>query len=578
MPKHGVPGLFSVQKAVQVKRKTAAMAYYLTPQDVTALPAWQALKDHRQAMQDFSMREAFNADPQRFNQFTLSSCGLFLDYSKNLINAQTRNLLVGLANEVDLKGAIKALFEGEIVNTSEGRPALHTALRRPVGDKLSVNGVNVMPEVHKVLNQITDLVGRIHDGLWRGYTEKPITDVVNIGIGGSFLGPELVSEALLSYAQKGVRCHYLANIDGSEFHELTQKLRAETTLFIVSSKSFNTLETLKNAQAARAWYLAQGGSEAELYRHFIAVSSNNAAAVAFGIREENIFPMWDWVGGRYSLWSAIGLPIALAIGMSNFKELLSGAYTMDQHFQTAPFEQNMPVLLALLGVWYGNFWGAQSHAILPYDHYLRNITKHLQQLDMESNGKSVRQDGTPVSTDTGPVIWGGVGCNGQHAYHQLLHQGSQLIPADFIVPIVSFNPVSDHHQWLYANCLSQSQALMLGKTLPEAEQELRDKGMSEEEVHKLAPHKVIPGNRPSNTIVVERISPRRLGALVAMYEHKVFVQSVVWGINAFDQWGVELGKELGKGVYNRLVGSDETNADDPSTQGLINYFRGRHRG
>ena len=554
------------------------MAYYLNPQDVTALPAWQALKDHRQAMQDFSMREAFNADPQRFNQFTLSSCGQFLDYSKNLINAQTRDLLVSLANEVDLKGAIQALFNGEIVNTSEQRPALHTALRRPVGDKLSVNGVNVMPEVHKVLNQITDLVGRIHDGLWRGYTEKPITDVVNIGIGGSFLGPELVSEALLSYAQKGVRCHYLANIDGSEFHELTQKLRAETTLFIVSSKSFNTLETLKNAQAARAWYLAQGGSEAELYRHFIAVSSNNAAAVAFGIREENIFPMWDWVGGRYSLWSAIGLPIALAIGMSNFKELLSGAYTMDQHFQTAPFEQNMPVLLALLGVWYGNFWGAQSHAILPYDHYLRNITKHLQQLDMESNGKSVRQDGTPVSTDTGPVIWGGVGCNGQHAYHQLLHQGSQLIPADFIVPIVSFNPVADHHQWLYANCLSQSQALMLGKTLPEAEAELRDKGMSEEQVHQIAPHKVIPGNRPSNTLVVERISPRRLGALVAMYEHKVFVQSVVWGINAFDQWGVELGKELGKGVYNRLVGSDETNADDPSTQGLINYFRGRHRG
>ncbi|MCM2462918.1 glucose-6-phosphate isomerase [Pseudomonas sp. LARHCG127] len=554
------------------------MAYYRTPHDVTALPAWQALNDHRKAMQDFSMREAFNADPQRFTQFTLSSCGLFLDYSKNLINAQTRDLLVGLANEVDLKGAINALFEGEIVNASENRPALHTALRRPVGDKLLVNGVNVMPDVHKVLNQITDLVGRIHDGLWRGYTEKPITDVVNIGIGGSFLGPQLVSEALLSYTHKGVRCHYLANIDGSEFHELTMKLRAETTLFIVSSKSFNTLETLKNAQAARAWYLAQGGSEAELYRHFIAVSSNNAAAVAFGIREENIFPMWDWVGGRYSLWSAIGLPIALAIGMSNFKELLSGAYSMDQHFQSAPFEQNMPVLLALLGVWYGNFWGAQSHAILPYDHYLRNITKHLQQLDMESNGKSVRQDGTPVSTDTGPVIWGGVGCNGQHAYHQLLHQGTQLIPADFIVPIVSFNPVADHHQWLYANCLSQSQALMLGKTRAEAEAELRDKGASEEEVQKLASHKVIPGNRPSNTLVVERISPRRLGALVALYEHKVFVQSVVWGINAFDQWGVELGKELGKGVYNRLVGSEENPAEDASTQGLINYFRGRHRG
>ncbi|BDB21983.1 glucose-6-phosphate isomerase [Pseudomonas sp. CYM-20-01] len=554
------------------------MAYYRTPHDVTALPAWQALNQHRQAMQDFSMREAFNADPQRFSQFTLSSCGLFLDYSKNLITSETRDLLVNLAKEVHLKDAIDALYKGEPVNSSEGRPALHTALRRPVGDKLSVNGVNIMPDVHKVLNQITDLVGRIHDGLWRGYTEKPITDVVNIGIGGSFLGPELVSEALLSYAHKGVRCHYLANIDGSEFHELTMKLRAETTLFIVSSKSFNTLETLKNAQAARAWYLAQGGSEAELYRHFIAVSSNNAAAVAFGIREENIFPMWDWVGGRYSLWSAIGLPIALAIGMSNFKELLSGAYTMDQHFQNAPFEQNMPVLLGLLGVWYGNFWGAQSHAILPYDHYLRNITKHLQQLDMESNGKSVRQDGTPVATDTGPVIWGGVGCNGQHAYHQLLHQGTQLIPADFIVPIVSFNPVSDHHQWLYANCLSQSQALMLGKTRAEAEAELRDKGIPEDEVQKLAPHKVIPGNRPSNTLVVERISPRRLGALVAMYEHKVFVQSVIWGINAFDQWGVELGKELGKGVYNRLTGAEETSAEDASTQGLINYFRGRHRG
>ncbi|MBU2322989.1 MAG: glucose-6-phosphate isomerase, partial [Gammaproteobacteria bacterium] len=457
-------------------------------------------------------------------------------------------------------------------------PALHTALRRPFGDRLLVNGENVMPDVHRVLNQMTELVGRIHDGLWRGYTEKPITDVVNIGIGGSFLGPQLVSEALLPFAQRGVRCHYLANIDGSEFHELSAKLHAETTLFIVSSKSFNTLETLKNAQAARQWYLAQGGTEAQLYRHFIAVSSNLEAAVAFGIHEENVFPMWDWVGGRYSLWSAIGLPIALAIGMSNFKELLSGAYSMDQHFRSAPFEENMPVLMALLGIWYGNFWGAQSQAILPYDHYLRNITKHLQQLDMESNGKSVLQDGTPVHCATGPVIWGGVGCNGQHAYHQLLHQGTQLIPADFIVPVVSYNPVSDHHQWLYANCLSQSQALMLGKTLEEACAELRSKGMAEDEVQRLAPHKVIPGNRPSNTLVLERISPRRLGALVALYEHKVFAQSAIWGINAFDQWGVELGKELGKGVYSRMVGSEESGAEDGSTQGLIDYFRGRHRG
>ena len=554
------------------------MAYYQNPLDATTLPAWQALSQHRDAMQHFSLREAFAQDPQRFNEFSMTSSSLFLDYSKNLITTETRGLLVNLARECGLESAIRALFDGELVNSSEGRPALHTALRRPVSDRLAVNGVNVMPEVHRVLNQMTELVGRIHSGMWRGYSEKPITDIVNIGIGGSFLGPQLVSEALLPFAQKGVSCHYLANIDGSEFFELAGKLKAETTLFIVSSKTFGTLETLKNAQASRAWYLAQGGSEESLHRHFIAVSSNREAALAFGIRAENIFPMWDWVGGRYSLWSAIGLPIALAIGMSNFKELLSGAYSMDQHFQSAPLERNMPVLLGMLGVWYGNFWGAQSHAILPYDHYLRNITKHLQQLDMESNGKSVRHDGTPVSTDTGPVIWGGVGCNGQHAYHQLLHQGTQLIPADFIVPVVSYNPVADHHQWLYANCLSQSQALMLGKTHAEAEAELRAKGLPEAEVQRLTPHKVIPGNRPSNTLVLERISPRRLGALVAMYEHKVFVQSVIWGINAFDQWGVELGKEMGKNVYQRMTSWEPEPAEDASTQVLIDYFRGRHRG
>src|SRR5690606_31389612 len=423
------------------------LPYYQTPHDVTHLPAWQLLVEHRQAMHDFSLRQAFAADPQRFARFSVDSCGLFLDYSKNLITEQTIDLLMRLAREAGLQQSIEALLDGQPVNASEGRPALHTALRRPVGDQVLVNGQDVMPEVHRVLNQMTDLVGRIHSNLWRGYSEKTITDVVNIGIGGSFLGPQLVSEALLPFTQHGVRCHYLANIDGSEFHELAAKLNAETTLFIVSSKSFGTLETLKNAQAARTWYLARGGTEEKLYRHFIAVTSNKDAAVAYGIREKNIFPMWDWVGGRYSLWSAIGLPIALAIGMSNFKELLSGAYSMDTHFRTTAFEKNMPVLLALLGVWYGNFWGAQSHAILPYDHYLRNITMHLQQLDMESNGKSVRQDGSPVGTETGPVIWGGVGCNGQHAYHQLLHQGTPLIPADFIVPVVSYNPVADHHQW-----------------------------------------------------------------------------------------------------------------------------------
>ncbi len=554
------------------------MDHHLTPLDVTQLKSWSALTRHRRAMQDFSMRQAFATDPGRFQRFSLSSCGLMLDYSKNLISEKTVDLLVGLAREARLDDAINAMFDGAMINASERRQVLHTALRRPLGDRVLVDGRNVVPDIHRVLQQMSTLVTRLHNGLWRGYTEKPITDVVNIGIGGSFLGPQLVSEALLPFAQKGLRCHYLANVDGSEFRELVSKLSAETTLFIVSSKSFATLETLKNAQAARGWYLAQGGSEAELHRHFIAVSSNIAAATEFGISEENILPMWDWVGGRYSLWSAIGLPIAMSIGISNFKELLSGAYNMDLHFRNTPFERNIPVLLGLLGVWYGDFWGARSHAILPYDYYLRNITDHLQQLDMESNGKSVRQDGSPITAGSGPVIWGGVGCNGQHAYHQLLHQGSQLIPADFIVPVSSYNPVADHHQWLYANCLSQSQALMRGKTLEEAEAELRAKGLEESEVQRLAAHKVVPGNRPSNTLAMERISPRRLGALIAMYEHKVYVQSVLWGINAFDQWGVELGKELGKGVYQGLTDWEPAPAADGSTQGLIDYFRGRHRG
>lgn len=554
------------------------MSHYQSPIDAQSLPAWRALKAHHQCMQGFSMRQAFNDNPARFDGFSLELNGLLLDYSKNLITEQSRSLLVDLADQVQLAPAIEALFTGQKVNATEHRPALHTALRRPMADRLWVDDEDVMPSVHRVLNQMTDLVGRIHNGLWRGYSEKSITDVVNIGIGGSYLGPELVSEALLPFAQKGVHCHYLANIDGSEFVSLAATLNAETTLFIVSSKSFGTLETLKNAQAARAWYLAKGGSEEHLHRHFIAVTSNTQAAIAFGMREENIFPMWDWVGGRYSLWSAIGLPIALAIGMSNFKELLAGAYSMDEHFRSAPFAQNMPVLMALLGVWYTNFWDCQSHAILPYDHNLRNFTKHLQQLDMESNGKSVRIDGTPVNLATGPVIWGGVGCNGQHAYHQLLHQGTHFIPADFIVPVVSYNPVVDHHQWLYANCLSQSQALMRGKTLAEAQHELRALGLSEAQIQALAPHKVIPGNRPSNTLVIDRINPGRLGALVALYEHKVFVQSVIWGINAFDQWGVELGKELGKDVYEHLTGYDQPEAADSSTQGLINHFRGRHRG
>ena len=554
------------------------MAYYQQPHDVTTLPAWQALQQHRAEMAGFSMREAFAADTRRYQRFSLDSCGLLLDYSKNLIDERGLELLIQLAEQAGLQESIANLFNGEQVNASEGRAALHTALRSPIGRRLLVDGHDIIPEVHRVLNQVTELVSRIHSGLWRGYSEKPIKEVVNIGIGGSFLGPQLVSEALRPFTQRGVRCHYLANIDGSEFRELTARLDPETTLFIVSSKSFGTLETLKNTLAARDWYLAMGGPEEQLHRHFIAVTSNRKAAIEFGIGEENIFPMWDWVGGRYSLWSAIGLPIALAIGVSNFKELLAGAYAMDQHFTQAPLAENMPVLMALLGIWYTNFWGAQSHAILPYDHYLRNFTKHLQQLDMESNGKSVRQDGSELNIATGPSIWGGVGCNGQHAYHQLLHQGRLLVQADFIVPVNSYNPLSDHHQWLFANCLSQAQALMQGKTREEAVAELRAKGMPEAEVQRLAPHKVIPGNRPSNILVMNRIAPFELGALVALYEHKVFVQSAIWGINAFDQWGVELGKEMGKEVYQRLTGQLDSSASDASTQGLIAHFREHHRG
>ena len=554
------------------------MAHFLNPVDITALPAWPALHAQRQAMQHFNLREAFASDAQRFERYSLESCGLFLDYSKNLIDEQSLALLLQLAEQAGLPQAIGALFEGAEVNTSERRPALHTALRRPVGQPLYLQGTDLMPQVHQVLQQMTELVARIHNGLWRGYSEQAITDVVNIGIGGSFLGPQLVSEALQPFNQKGVHCHYLANIDGSEFREVTAQLNAATTLFIVSSKSFSTLETLKNAEAARAWYFAQGGSESGLHRHFVAVTSHPQAAIDFGMRAENIFPLWDWVGGRYSLWSAIGLPIALTIGMSNFKELLAGAYCMDQHFLQAPLARNMPVLLALLGLWYGSFWGAQSHAILPYDYYLRNFTDHLQQLDMESNGKSVRQDGSPLHTPSGPVIWGGVGCNGQHAYHQLLHQGTPLIPADFIVPVVSHQPLADHHQWLYANCLSQSQALMHGKPLAEAAAELRAQGLDEQDVQRLAPHKVIPGNRPSNTLILERVSPRRLGALIALYEHKVYAQSVLWGINAFDQWGVELGKQLGRQVYQHLQGQDSGQPLDASTAGLVNFFRNHHRG
>lgn len=542
-------------------------------------PGWQALESHHRqlAAEKVNLRALFNEDPVRFQTFSLNAAGIFLDYSKNLITQQTLELFKQVAEENDLQPAIKQLFNGDIVNQSEQRPALHTALRNRSQEAVMVNGHNIMPEIRATQAQMRRFVDRVRSGNWLGYSGKIVRHVVNIGIGGSFLGPKLVAEGLHPYWNDSVHCHFLANIDGSEFHQTLKHCQAENTLFIVTSKSFSTMETLKNAQAAKQWYLSKGGDEKALDRHFVAVTSNVNKAQVFGIHPENIFPMWDWVGGRYSLWSAVGLPLALAIGMDNFDKLLDGAYAMDRHFRHASLNENMPFLLAMLQTWNSNFLGARSQAIIPYDHYLRGLPAHLQQLEMESNGKRVSQSGEDLACQTGAVIWGGEGTNGQHAYHQLLHQGTQMIPVDFIIPLKSHHPINDHHDLLFACCLSQSQALMAGKSLTECEAELRQAGLGEDAVEALAPHKVIPGNRPSNTLVMEKITPESMGALIALYEHKVFCQSVIWGTNAFDQWGVELGKQLGDTIYN-ILQQNQSNRQhskpdfDASTQGLINRF------
>lgn len=543
------------------------------PTNPATLPAWRALQDQHSAMRDFCMRTAFAHDPQRFPRMSVNQQGMVLDYSKNLLDERTLQLLLELAEQAGVPAALQAQYRGAMVNTTEQRAALHSALRRPASAPLQLDGEDITAAVQQVLGVMSRLVGQVHSGQWQGFAGDRITDVVNIGVGGSFLGPQLAVEALQPFATDQLTCHFLANIDSSEFYQLVRKLDARRTLFIVSSKSFGTLETLKNARAARQWMLDHGCTENQLSRHFVAVSSNVEHAIEFGIAADNILPMWDWVGGRYSLWSAIGLPIALMVGMDHFKAMLQGAHTMDLHALHTPLADNMPVIMALLGIWYANFYGAQSQAILPYDNYLRSLPDYLQQLDMESNGKRVRHDGKPLQYTSGPAIWGNIGTNGQHAYHQLLLQGTQMIPADFIIAARSQNPVADHQHWLYANCLSQSQALMRGKSLAEVESELRDNGMQEVEVARLAPHKVIPGNRPSNTLVLPQLDPQRLGALIALYEHKVYIQSVIWGINAFDQWGVELGKELGKHIFTLLQDNPDTAPADSSTQGLAQLFR-----
>lgn len=538
---------------------------------LTQSTTWKALAAHSQQIPH--MRELFAGDPARFSNMSLSTCGLFLDYSKNRATPETLNLLLTLAQEAKLDAKIKAMFAGDIINTTEKRAVLHTALRSTADQSIIAEGQDIVPEVQQTLNKMQQFVTSVTSGQWKGYTGKAITDIVSIGIGGSFLGPKIVSQALRPYWITGLNCHFVANVDGTSISEKLKLLDPETTLFIMSSKSFGTQETLTNTLTAKAWFLAKGGSQSDVAKHFVAVTSNVAKATEFGIDAANIFPMWDWVGGRYSLWSAIGLPIALLIGMDNFRSLLKGAHQMDTHFATAPLAENMPVIMGLFSLWYGNFFNAQSHVVLTYDHYLRGLPAYFQQLDMESNGKSVTLNGTHVDYSTGPVIWGGEGTNGQHAYHQLLHQGTALIPADFIMPLQSHNPIGEHHAQLASNCFGQTQALMQGRTLDEALAELSKSNLSDEEKLLIAKHKVMPGNKPSNTLLMDKLTPETLGALIALYEHRTFVQGAIWDINSFDQWGVELGKTLGNDVLARIGADQEATALDASSNGLINLYR-----
>ena len=535
--------------------------------------AWTRLLDHRQSILTEHMRDLFDADPRRFSRFSCQGCGILLDYSKNRITEETLSLLHALARERQILARRDAMLAGEHVNVSEDRPALHVALRdnpqRPV--------CRVEPSVHRAVEAVLERLGGFAEdvrcGRWRGYTGKPISDVVNIGIGGSDLGPKMVCRALEPYANSGLRTHFVSNVDGTHLAQTLQGRSAESTLFVVCSKTFTTKETLLNARSARDWLVAQLGDEDAVARHFVAVSTNLEAVNAFGIASKNMFEFWDWVGGRYSLWSAIGASIVLQVGMPAFRDLLAGAHAMDRHFRDAPPEQNLPLILALIGVWNANFLGADSLAVLPYDQSLEHFPAYLQQLDMESNGKSVRFDGEPVAHTTGPVLWGAPGTNGQHAFYQLLHQGTRVVAADFLVPAQSHHPTGEHHRILLANCFAQSEALMRGKRAKEVREEIVAAGVVGPQVGALLPHKVFEGNRSSNTLLFKTLDPYTLGALIALYEHKVFLQGALWQVNSFDQWGVELGKQLA-GVIAAELGREGTTTDhDSSTNGLIDHCK-----
>ncbi len=545
---------------------------------LTETPAWRALEQHYEQTKTLHMRALFDEDPMRFERFSLEVGELFLDYSKNRVTTETMRLLVALAEQQGVAAWRDRMFAGEKINGTENRAVLHTALRNRSNRPVLVDGKDVMPEVNGVLAKMRRFTDAVRSGAWTGWTGKRITDVVNIGIGGSDLGPVMACEALKPYWQAGLRPHFVSNVDGTHIAETVKGLDPETTLFIVASKTFTTQETLMNAHSARSWLVERAKDERAVAKHFVAVSTATEEVKKFGIDPANMFEFWDWVGGRYSLWSAIGLSIACAIGMDSFEEMLAGGHAMDEHFRTAPLERNAPVILGLLGVWYMELFGAQTQALLPYDQYMHRFPAYFQQGDMESNGKRVDREGKPVEGyTTGPVVWGEPGTNGQHAFYQLIHQGTRLVPADFIAPIESHNKLGDHHLVLLANFFAQTEALMKGKTEGEARAELEAQKLPPERVAELAPHKTFPGNRPTNSILVQRITPQTLGMLVALYEHKIFTQGIIWNIYSFDQWGVELGKQLAKRIEPELRAAGDVATHDASTNGLINRWK-RRRG
>ena len=537
----------------------------------TSTAAWKDLSEA--AKNPIEIKSLFKEDPNRFKKYSVRFKDILLDYSKNGIDERILSSLLALANQTSLKEAIDDMFSGKPINATEGRAVLHTALRNRSNDPVYVDGKDVMPEVNEVLEKMKVFSEKVSKGVWKGYTGKPIESLVNIGIGGSDLGPVMVTEALKPYQHPHIKTYFVSNVDGSHITEVLKQVNPETTMFFIASKTFTTQETMTNAHTARSWFLDQARNEVEVAKHFVALSTNCNAVREFGIDLNNMFEFWDWVGGRYSLWSAIGLTVACAVGFDNFRKLLEGAHDMDKHFRSESFDKNLPVLLALLGIWNTNFLGATSETILPYDQYMHRFPAYFQQGNMESNGKYIDREGKKVNYSTGPVIWGEPGTNGQHAFYQLIHQGTQMIPCDFIAPAQTHNPVSDHHAKLMSNFFAQTEALMNGKSLEEVKEEMKKEGKSPEIINKIAPHRVFEGNRPTNSILVKKINPSTLGALIAMYEHKIFVQGVIWNIYSFDQWGVELGKVMAKSILPELQSDEEIASHDSSTNGLINAFK-----